>query len=223
MCLEGAAREAAAGADRDAILATYFPGLRIAPITARQAPVRVAVTLPIAETGGVEEVRDLVARELRSLERATGQAGPPQLELIFHSSIASYERATGMPWWTAAATAGTRIDLVPIELLRRRAILQGTIRHELAHMLTETVLAGRPRWVYEGAAMFFAGEGDRWRSGATGELESSGCPPDEAFTRAVSARDAERAYARARACFAAGLARTGRWQDVGQSAGRGRD
>ena len=218
LCVTGAAREAAAGAGRDEILATYFPGLRLAPFTPDLDVPQIGITLPAADQKSTNEVRALVAVELRRLERVTGRRAPQAVSVIFHPTVASYERATGLPWWTAAAGTGSRVDCLPIDVLRRRGILAATIRHELAHLLTEPVLAGRPRWVREGASMHLAGEGVGPGASSGGEIAhgEADCPADDRFTRAASRAEAEAAYRAARACFAAALRRVGRWEDVGR-------
>ena len=67
---------------------------------------------------------------------------------------------TGLPWWAAAATKGTHIELQPVQVLQRRAVLATTLRHELAHAVIDSVSRGRaPRWLAEGMALFLAGEG----------------------------------------------------------------
>src|SRR5262249_10284805 len=67
---------------------------------------------------------------------------------------------TGLPWWSAAATDGNRIELQPIVILKRRGVLETTVRHELVHRMIDIAGKGRtPRWLSEGLALHLAGEG----------------------------------------------------------------
>jgi hypothetical protein len=65
-----------------------------------------------------------------------------------------------MPPWAAAATRNNRIELQPLKLLKQRRILETTVRHELVHVLVDTIGRGQaPRWFAEGIALHLAGEG----------------------------------------------------------------
>ncbi|MDX6692779.1 MAG: stage sporulation protein [Blastocatellia bacterium] len=91
---------------------------------------------------------------------AQGSGGPPTLDVIVHATTGDFVVATGQPPWAAAATRGRRIELQPLAVLRRRGVLLTTLRHEYAHVLIDALSLGRaPRWLAEGLAMRFAGEG----------------------------------------------------------------
>ena len=64
---------------------------------------------------------------------------------------------TGQPWFTSATVIRNELHLLPLAVLRDRGVLDRTIRHELVHLMTDEVLAKRPLWVREGAAIYFAG------------------------------------------------------------------
>ena len=52
------------------------------------------------------------------------------------------------------------MELQPLALLRRRGVLQTTLRHEYVHFVVEHLGRGRtPRWLAEGMAIHVAGEG----------------------------------------------------------------
>lgn len=107
-------------------------------------------------------LRRLEAARLDMLARA-GPASlslPNTIDVVIHETTRDFTAATGQPWWVAGATKGPRIELQPISVLRRRHILDSTLRHEYVHAVIETIGGGpTPRWLAEGLAIVFAGEG----------------------------------------------------------------
>jgi len=104
-----------------------------------------------------EAVRqDLLGR----LDRASlSVGGDAKVRLVFHGTTQEFMAATGQPWWAAAATQGTSIELQPLALLKRRGILLTTVRHEYAHYVIDRLSNGKaPRWLAEGLAVYVAGE-----------------------------------------------------------------
>ncbi len=84
----------------------------------------------------------------------------PALEVFVNETTGDFVGRTGQPAWAAAATNGSKIELQPLATLKRRLILETTLRHELAHALVDVVSHGRaPRWLAEGLAVHLAGEG----------------------------------------------------------------
>ena len=84
----------------------------------------------------------------------------PVLEVVVNETTGDFVGRTGLPIWAAAATRGNKIELQPLETLRRRKILETTLRHELVHNMIDLVSQGRaPRWLAEGFALHLAGEG----------------------------------------------------------------
>ena len=87
-------------------------------------------------------------------------AGEPSLNIIIHETTPDFIAATGQPGWAASATRGSRMELQPLALLRRRGVVITTLRHEYAHFVIELLGRGRtPRWLAEGLAIYVAGEG----------------------------------------------------------------
>ncbi len=84
----------------------------------------------------------------------------PSLEIFINETTGNFVGRTGQPAWAAAATKGSRIELQPLETLKRRRVLETTLRHELVHTLIDVLSHGRaPRWLAEGFALHLAGEG----------------------------------------------------------------
>ncbi len=87
-------------------------------------------------------------------------AGEPSLNVFIHETTTDFIAATGQPGWAAGASRGSRMELQPLALLRRRGVLPTTLRHEYAHFVIELLGRGRTsRWLAEGLAIYVAGEG----------------------------------------------------------------
>ncbi|HXU35674.1 MAG TPA: SpoIID/LytB domain-containing protein [Blastocatellia bacterium] len=108
-------------------------------------------------------LRTLEAARLDMLVR-TGSAAlslpDSAVEVVIHETTQDFIAATGQSWWVAGSTHGRQIELQPLALLRRRRILASTLRHEYTHAAIEAIGQRRaPRWLAEGLAIAFAGEG----------------------------------------------------------------
>src|SRR5262249_49955194 len=105
----------------------------------------------------VESARDDYLRRASSKSTAVNI---PRLEIRFNESTGDFTSRTGQPWWAAAATHANRIELQPVGILNKRGVLVTTLRHELAHVVIDSVSKKRaPRWLSEGLALYLAGEG----------------------------------------------------------------
>ena len=121
--------------------------------SAANARREVEAALAALEAARADLLRRLSAASLRP------PAGP-RVEVNFNETTADFVAATGQPAWAAAATRGNRVELQPLALLSRRGVVTQTLRHELAHVLIDRLAHGRaPRWLTEGLAAHFAGEG----------------------------------------------------------------
>ncbi len=178
-------------------------------------PADVLVALPASE----ERERAFVANLIRAArDRIAARAGvpvPATIRVTVHPTVEAFGRSTGQPWWVSGATEGQTIDLLPITMLRQQGQVERTIRHEVAHALVDSVLAERPLWVREGAALYFAEAGVGGASLIVPGLPGrTACPADAEFLRPLSAGAHRTAYARAEACFRRAVAGGKAWQDV---------
>jgi hypothetical protein len=96
---------------------------------------------------------------LRRASSTSSTVNIPRLEIRLNESTGDFTSRTGQPWWAAAATHGNRIELQPVGILKERGVLFTTLRHELAHVVIDSVSNKRaPRWLEEGFALYLAGE-----------------------------------------------------------------
>jgi stage II sporulation protein D len=112
----------------------------------------------------VEALLGLLQSSRKSLLVRVAAAGIkvqfPVLEIVVNETTGDFVGRTGLPIWAAAATRGNKIELQPLATLKRRGILETTVRHELVHTTIDLVSRGRaPRWLAEGFALHLAGEG----------------------------------------------------------------
>ena len=132
------------------------------------------------------------------------------MTLRIHESTADYERATGLPWFTQGTLRRGELHLVPIGPLKDSGMLERVVRRELVHAIVDEPLSRRPRWVRDGAALYFA---DAERGETTTEVHAL-CPADAELQNPVSAGALSNAYARARACFGRQIAAGRSWREV---------
>jgi SpoIID/LytB domain protein len=219
LCVLGAAQQARYGASSVAILRSYYPGLVIRALNdgANQGLAPLQLQLPV-EQESERAALDRHVRQLLNDVRLRLQADPPdRLLLRFHPTVESYQRETRSAWFTAGTTRGATVDLLPLPVLRRRGILDSTLRHELAHALTRDALEGAPRWMHEGVAEWAA-------RGSAAAIPPSAtttrpCPVDVDFRNAASAQALQQLYDRALDCYEREL-RSGRRSWRPASAGR---
>jgi stage II sporulation protein D len=187
LCQEGAHVMAARGASYQKILEKYFPGTVVKRVTGESKADVLPGTLGhryfgqsssnlkllsissenfrLAYPADVD--RRTVYQILTTLEstrndflRRASSTSPniPRLEIRLNESTGDFTSRTGQPWWAAAATQGNRIELQPVRVLKQRGVLFTTLRHELAHVMIDSISKRAPRWLEEGFALYLAGE-----------------------------------------------------------------
>jgi stage II sporulation protein D len=135
---------------------------------------------------------------LRRLEAASLRlAEPGPFEVVVHATTADFIAATGQQGWAAGATRGRRIELQPLDLLRRRGVLNATLRHEMTHAVIEVLSGGRaPRWMAEGLAIHVAGEAASLQR-IENKSRLAGEDLERKLTRSASVTESRKLYAMA--------------------------
>ena len=222
MCVIGAGRRARRGESLEAILAQYYPNLRLTDLATASVSPKPVPPPPIAVSASgvvVAVPRDskVSARELERLtvnarESLTRTLGAPAVPVTveLHDTLDQFRLEVRRPWWVSAAVTGSTIDLAPAALLAQREGIEATVRTAMAELLMSATLADRPAWVRVGGARYFA-------SASRPETPSSNvsCPADAELKLALSAVAQREAESRAVKCFARALAKTGDWKAVG--------
>lgn len=91
---------------------------------------------------------------LREAEQASGIVYRSRPRLRVYPNLAAYRNATGESGAIAATTRGGTVRMQPPEMLRARHVLESTLRHEMLHVVLESVAAGdQPWWFREGLVL----------------------------------------------------------------------
>lgn len=138
-------------------------GINAAPRTLRSEYFRVSYPDTLNQPDAASLLRLLESIRASLLARVSTAgltAQLPAYEIIINRTTGDFVGRTGQPPWAAAATKGTRIELQPLATLKRRGILETTLRHELVHALVDILGRGKTaHWLAEGLALNIAGEG----------------------------------------------------------------
>jgi len=179
-----------------------------APLSAAASDLR--LTLPPHEEGERGFVLDLVRRTRGDVATRAGIAAPATMAIAVHATVEAFGRATGQPWWVASSTGGSGIDLLPLAELRRRGTLESTVRLAVAHVVLDVALQARPRWVREGASIYFSSP----KAPPPPPGARVSCPKDAELLRPVSGGAEREAFSRADRCFRRQIAEGRTWRDV---------
>jgi hypothetical protein len=175
--------------------------------TARRADIALAIAP--ADAGAQTEVESLMVRARDDLARTLGVEPPAQLKATFHESAAAYEQASGHPWFTSGSVVDGTMHFLPVGVLRDRGVLDRTLRRALVTLMVGGSLDGRPVWVREGVAGYFADP-----EAPVVEVRNAGCPTDIELTRPLSAGALSDAFGRARTCAARQISGGRQWRDL---------
>ena len=186
---------------------TAPPSVNAAAAPARRSDMTVA--LATSDAAAQTEVESVMMRARDDLARTLGIEPPPKLRATFHPTAAAYEEASGHPWFTSGSVVDGAMHFLPVGVLRDRGVLDRTLRRALVMLMIGGSLDGRPAWVRDGVAGYFADP-----EAPVVEVRYGGCPTDIELTRPLSAGALSDAYGRARACVARQIAGGRSWRDV---------
>jgi stage II sporulation protein D len=164
LCQAGAERMGQLGISSDKILATYFPGTTLADFSpvAENDPVlsseHFALAFPDSQRPWADETLRSLEAARRELESRVGEF-PAKVKVETFATTVDFIRASRLPGWAAATTDGKAIWLQPLSTLKRKGILDSTLRHELAHLAIHRRRSAKiPRWYEEGMVEFLIGD-----------------------------------------------------------------
>ena len=143
------------------ILAFYYPGTKLA-VSAQGTPwqqlANADVELLTTQPERDKALLSVATRYVHESEESTGLVYRSEPRLKIYATVAAFRNSTGEPGWVAASTRGRTIQLQPTDVLRQAGTLEGTIHHELLHMLIESYARpGTPLWFREGLVLYLAG------------------------------------------------------------------
>jgi hypothetical protein len=167
-----------------------------------------AIELPSADAAERAELEALFVRVRDDLSKTLAVSPPARLAATFHASAGEYERASGHAWYTSGAAVDGMLHFLPVGVLRDRGVLERTVRRGLVAQMTAPALDGRPLWVREGIAGYFADP-----QASLPEARTP-CPTDVELARPVSAGALLDASSRARACVARQVSGGRSWREV---------
>ena len=156
LCQVGAEEMARQGKTYKEILSFYYPGTEVTASDKETWQKRADERFDLLSTDpeGDSDIFPVAERLLREAEDNVGWRLPFRIRLQVFSTLDDYRNTTGQPGWVAASTRGQTIRLQPLAELRKRQVLESTLRHELYHLLVETHAARNvPPWFREGLTL----------------------------------------------------------------------
>jgi stage II sporulation protein D len=162
MCQAGAEEMAREGKSYREILSFYYPRAQLGSMvttdaTKWQKRSSERVSLLSMQPDVDSKLLRIAERILKEDEEAIGWKASSGVQLQVYPTLDSYRDTTGQPGWVAASTRGKTIRLQPLAELRKRSIVETTLRHELFHVLVEVkAKAATPLWFREGVVLFLS-------------------------------------------------------------------
>jgi stage II sporulation protein D len=209
LCQAGAEEMARQGKDHREILEFYFPGTRLAKTSTDDWQKRTSERFDLVSTAPEEDSALLPVAEkiLKQDEAAVGWRLPFRARLQVFPTLDRYRDTTGQPGWVAATTRGQTVRLQPLAQLRKRSVLESTLRHEFFHLLIESRARWNTQlWFREGLVLYLSDTGKPNSLGAIltdKELE-------EILRNPTTRARQEKAYAAARARVASLIQQNGK-------------
>jgi stage II sporulation protein D len=209
LCQAGAEEMARQGKDYRQILEFYFPGTRLSKTSADDWQKRTSERFELMSTAPEEDSALLpdAERILKENEAAVGWRLSFRARLQVFSTLDRFRDATGQPGWVAATTRGQTVRLQPVAQLRKRSILESTLRHEFFHLLIESrARSNTPLWFREGLVLYLS-ETRRPHSSATTLSDKE---MEEILLNPGTREKQERAYVAARSRVASLIQQNGK-------------
>jgi stage II sporulation protein D len=198
LCQVGAEQMGQMGLAYEKILVHYFPGTTVEELGASRAERILSsehfeLVFPPSQELWVQETLQTLEESRRGLE-SRARALPAKVRVRTWETTAEFMRASGQPGWVAASNDGRTIQLQPLSTLKRKGILNATLRHELTHLVVHRLRAPQvPHWFEEGLVLLLTGE-----QPAAGAASSfSGRSLEESVSHPRSEAEMTAAYARA--------------------------
>jgi stage II sporulation protein D len=159
LCQAGAEEMAREGKNYREILAFYYPNTELArpPQQVWQKRSDERFDLISSNPEADSQILTNAKYVLQDSERSVGWSLSTRVRLQVFPTLESYRDTTGQPGWVAASTRGSTIRLQPLVELRRRSILESTLRHEIFHLLVEARASAKaPLWFREGLVLYLS-------------------------------------------------------------------
>lgn len=156
LCQAGAEEMARQGKDYRQILDFYFPGTHLSKTSTDDWQKRASERFELVSTASEEDsaLLPVAERILKENENAVGWRLSFRARLQVFPTLDRYRDTTGQPGWVAASTRGQTVRLQPLAELRKRSVLESTLRHEFFHLLIEPrARQGTPLWFREGLVL----------------------------------------------------------------------
>ncbi len=163
LCQAGAEEMGLEGKTYREILNFYYPGTQLGtepgPGHAETWQMRSSERFELLSTDPEADsaVLQTAERILKGNESSIGWELQFRVRVQAFSTLDRYRDTTGQPGWVAASTRGHVVRLQPLADLRRKGVLESTLRHELYHMLVEAhAREGTPLWFREGLVLYLS-------------------------------------------------------------------
>ena len=144
------------------ILAFYYPGTKVETHASDFHWTELAGEGVTLHTLRPDSDRPVIEQAEQILTKWRGRLpwpAPSRIDIFVYPDLDYFRNATGEPGWVAARMRGTRIDLQPVDILKRHGAVRSTLEHELIHCLVESAARpGLPVWFREGLAENLSGE-----------------------------------------------------------------
>lgn len=163
MCQAGAEQMGQMGIGFEGILAHYFPGTTLGSLSGQEdarflSSEHFEMVFPARQERLVPTALEVLEAQRRKLG-PRADVLPTRIRVRTWQTTADFIHATRQPGWVAGTNDGRAIDLQPLDLLKRKGILESTLRHELTHLVVRRLRAADvPHWYEEGLVLSLTGE-----------------------------------------------------------------